>query len=143
MISCARFLLLLCYQRLDSYNVLMYSYMAQAFLPVLPRAAAGLGMRYRDARHFELAWARKPAPRRRVVSGNVASGRSRKTSKPPQLEMDCETYRLDGNILNQLNDKDLWKMTIEKQPCFMSFCVHASNLENGKLAARQPLRKGV
>jgi hypothetical protein len=62
--------------------------------------------------------------------------RLEKDSKEPEWEVGCVTYALDGNILNRLDDKDLWKSTIEKEAHFMSFYVRASALKNGKLAAR-------
>jgi len=63
-----------------------------------------------------------------------------KDSKQPEWEMICVTYPLDGNICNQLDNKDLWKMTIEKEACFVSFCVRALDLRNGKLAAHLAVR---
>jgi hypothetical protein len=51
------------------------------------------------------------------------------------------TYAPGWNILNPLNDKDLWKMTIKKKAYFMSFYVRASDAKNGKSAARHSLCK--
>jgi hypothetical protein len=64
------------------------------------------------------------------------------TSCPPQLsprkrEEGCVTYSLDGNILNLLSVSHLWRMTIEKEACFMSFYVRASNSNNGRFVALQ------
>jgi len=66
-----------------------------------------------------------------------------KDSKPREWEVDPVTYSLDGNILNPLDDKDLWEMTSEEEACFMSFYVRASDSKNGKLDARQLLREGI
>jgi hypothetical protein len=60
-----------------------------------------------------------------------------KDSKPPGWEVGCVTYPRDGNILNPLDDKDLWNMRVERKAFFMSFYVRASNLRNGKPAARR------
>jgi hypothetical protein len=67
----------------------------------------------------------------------------KKILKEPAWEIDCVTYSLDRNTLNRLEEKDLWKMTIEKKAHFMSFYVRASDLKNGKLAARQVLGEGI
>jgi hypothetical protein len=66
-----------------------------------------------------------------------------KDSKPPEWEVDCVTYPLDGNILNLLDDNDLWNMKVEKMAYFMSFYVRASHSKNGKLAARRLFREGI
>jgi hypothetical protein len=66
-----------------------------------------------------------------------------KDSKTPEWEADCVTYPPDGNILNPLAENHLWELTLEKKACFMSFYVRASDSKNEKLAARQPLRKGI
>jgi hypothetical protein len=68
------------------------------------------------------------------MSPCVAPG---KDSKRPEWEVGCVTYSLNGNILNQLDDSDLWKMTVEKKAHFMSFYVRALDSKNRKLAARQ------
>jgi hypothetical protein len=74
------------------------------------------------------------------VSPAVAPG---KDSKEPGWEMDCVTYPLERNILYPIYDNDLWRMIVEKKACFMSFYVRALDSKNGKLAARQLLRKGI
>jgi hypothetical protein len=67
----------------------------------------------------------------------------KKILKELTWEAGCATYSLDGNILNHLYDKDLWKMTIEKKACFMSFYVRASDMKNGKFDARRLLGEGI
>jgi len=77
------------------------------------------------------------------MSPSVAWCRSRKDSKPPEWEVDCVTYPLDGNMLNTLFENDLWKLTSEKRACFMSFYVRALHSKNGKFDARRLLDEGI
>jgi hypothetical protein len=76
----------------------------------------------------------------RLVSPGVAS---EKDSKEPEWEMVCVTYPLERNMLNPLDDNDLWKMTSEKLACFVSFHVRAWDLRNGKFDARRLFRDGI
>jgi hypothetical protein len=66
-----------------------------------------------------------------------------KDSKGPEWEVDCVTHPLDGNILNQLDDSDLWILTIEKKAYLMSFFVRAPDSKNGKFDARRLFRDGI
>ena len=77
-----------------------------------------------------------PTPRPSVTWCHPMS-LQKKILNSQQWEADCVTYELDGNILNHLDNNDLWKMTIERKAYFMSFYVRASDLRNGKLAARR------
>ena len=57
--------------------------------------------------------------------------------------MDCMTRSLDGNKLNPLPERDLWKSTIKKKAQIMSKCGALPTLKNGKFDARRLPDEGI